>query len=288
MTEQDVLAQAEAGVLPAACRVQLSSRTLAPLFRPGREILLARRPPKRGDLVCLAGAKRLVWRRVLEVRGEEVRLRAEVAPFEDGWHRGILACVETCGLLSRLAALAPGLWTAALWQVALAVSRLKGLAANLTAGTLPDGLETRLLAPGDAPAFAALQEKARGFMPPALPEGSITLGLFQGPVLIGAICATPEGAGWSPWMVLVIDPAYRGRGCGRRLLEAFLAESKRRGIRRVICLPPARHRASRGMVFGAGFRWTGLWWRGGADPFEAAERQLLEAEAVLDYDGARP
>ena len=268
-SDPEVLRQAPS--LPDRFRTPVSSRVLRPLIAPGTELSLVRRPAKKGDLVCLAGAARLVWRRVLAVRGDECLLRAEVAPFDDGWHRGILGVVEGDPAFPKWN---PALWCETLWALASLRSRARGILAKHD----PAPFSTCLLAPADAGDFADLMRRCGGYLPEALPE--IALGLFtpEG-VLVGVTCAAPESDGWSPWIPLAVDPEWRGRGGGARLLRDLIAEARRRGLEKISCYPPARHRDSRRACLAAGFRWTGRWWRGGKDPFEAAERQLLEVEA---------
>ena len=259
--------------MPSRRQILLSSRTLSPLLRPGRVLTLVRRSAKKGDLVCLAGANRLVWRRVLEARGDECLLRAEVAPFEDGWHRGVLGVVEGDPAFPKWN---PTLWCETLWALACLRSRVRGVFAKHD----PAPFTTRLLTPADVGDFADLMRRCGGYLPEALPE--IALGLFTpADALAGVTCAAPEGDGWSPWIPLAVDPAWRGRGGGARLLHDLIEEARRRGLKRISCYPPARHRDSLRACLAAGFKPTGRWWRGGKDPFEAAERALLEVEADL-------
>lgn len=53
---------------------------------------------------------------------------------------------------------------------------------------------------------------------------------------------------------LVVDPAARGRGVGRRLLDAMLDEMIRRGAPRVVLSTAARNETARRFFAGAAFR----------------------------------
>jgi ribosomal protein S18 acetylase RimI-like enzyme len=55
---------------------------------------------------------------------------------------------------------------------------------------------------------------------------------------------------------IVVDPAHRGRGIGRLLLEATIAELKARGAPRVILSTAARNQTAQHLFESAGFRRT--------------------------------
>lgn len=55
---------------------------------------------------------------------------------------------------------------------------------------------------------------------------------------------------------IVVDPAHRGQGIGRRLLDATLAELKGRGAPRVVLSTAERNAAAQRLFEGAGFRRT--------------------------------
>lgn len=218
---------------------------------------------------------REVRRRVLALRPGEILVRADCAPFADGWVSTglVLRCLEPRDFAGMLATFAPRLWTGARWRLALVRSRVKGILHR----SRRDPFTTRRLTGADAEAFAALQARCGAFLPAAMPVAAVTLGLFvPGGLLAGAVCALPEGKGWSPWIRLAVDPAHRGRGGAETLLKALVAEAKRLGIRRVTSHPPVLNIASIRSGQAAGFRLTGRWWRSDTDPFAAAERQLLE------------
>ena len=81
--------------------------------------------------------------------------------------------------------------------------------------------------------------------------------------VVGYAYAAVEGYDWmslrGPAAVvhdLVVDPAERRRGVGRRLLEAVLAELKRRGAPRVLLSTAERNRGAQQLFARLGFRRT--------------------------------
>ncbi len=55
---------------------------------------------------------------------------------------------------------------------------------------------------------------------------------------------------------IVVDPGHRGRGVGRRLLDATLAHLKSRGAPRVVLSTAERNEAAQRLFASAGFRRT--------------------------------
>ena len=55
---------------------------------------------------------------------------------------------------------------------------------------------------------------------------------------------------------IVVDPAHRGRGIGRRLLEATVAALKERGVPRVVLSTAEQNEAAQRLFARAGFRRT--------------------------------
>ena len=55
---------------------------------------------------------------------------------------------------------------------------------------------------------------------------------------------------------IVVDPAHRGRGVGRMLLDATLAALAARGAPRVVLSTAERNEAAQHLFAGAGFRRT--------------------------------
>ncbi len=81
--------------------------------------------------------------------------------------------------------------------------------------------------------------------------------------MVGYVYASVEGYDYmslrGPAGVLndiVVDPAYRGQGIGRMLLDAILAELKARGVPRVVLSTAERNEPAQRLFDGAGFRRT--------------------------------
>ncbi len=81
--------------------------------------------------------------------------------------------------------------------------------------------------------------------------------------IAGYTYATIEGVDWvslrGPAGVLhdiIVDPAHRGAGAGRMLLDATLAELRKRGAPRVVLSTAERNHAAQRMFTLAGFRPT--------------------------------
>jgi ribosomal protein S18 acetylase RimI-like enzyme len=81
--------------------------------------------------------------------------------------------------------------------------------------------------------------------------------------VVGYAWARMEGMDWmtlrGPAGVLndiVVDPTARGRGIGRRLLEAIIAELTARGAPRIVLSTAARNDAAQRLFASAGFRAT--------------------------------
>jgi ribosomal protein S18 acetylase RimI-like enzyme len=55
---------------------------------------------------------------------------------------------------------------------------------------------------------------------------------------------------------IIVDPAHRGQGTGRRLLDATLAELEARGAPRVLLSTAERNAAAQRLFESAGFRRT--------------------------------
>lgn len=86
-------------------------------------------------------------------------------------------------------------------------------------------------------------------------------------VLGGTVCGYAyAGVEGNDWMVLrgpagalydvVVDPAHRHEGIGRALLEAALAELRRRGATRVVLMTAEGNSAAHRLFAAAGFRRT--------------------------------
>ena len=61
---------------------------------------------------------------------------------------------------------------------------------------------------------------------------------------------------WDPDIEFIVDPKHRGRGIGRRLLEATLAVLKERGARRAVLSTADRNERAQHLFASMGFRRT--------------------------------
>lgn len=279
LTDAEVLAAAHDASLPARFEVAVTSRALWPTVAPGARLVVERAAPWPGAVACVVSGRRLAWRRVVAVRGGEALLRAEVAPFDDGWFGELVGCAAAPGALGAVAARAPAAYAAAAWWSAVALAHLRGAAAAVRARR-DVRWATRALGPDDEPARRALLARVHGGDPSRFgPAPGAVVGLFApGGALAGEYHLRVEGTlGRSSAMV--VEPAWRGRGGGAALARGLVEEARRRGLGAVRCAIAARNLASVRAHRGAGFSTDGRWVRWPDDPLLAAERQWLEFEA---------
>jgi len=55
---------------------------------------------------------------------------------------------------------------------------------------------------------------------------------------------------------LIVDPAYRGQGAGRLLLDAIISRLRSRGVPRVVLLTAAKNESAQRLFERSGFRPT--------------------------------
>lgn len=270
-----VLAGWRAGTLPERFTATVRSHALWPAVASGARVTVTRGAPWVGAVACLASGERLAWRRVIEVRGGAARLRAEVAPFDDGWWRDLIGCARAEGTYAALGGAAPSVVTAVAWRAALAWSKARGLAGK-GRGSVP--WVTRVLSAADEGAREAMLLRAYGGRPHGAAPAT-AVGLFApGGALVGEYHLLVEAErGLSSGMV--VEPAWRGRGGGVALARGVLAAARAMGLRRVGCAIAARNGPSIGAHRRAGYADTGRWRTWPDDPLLAAERQWREFEA---------
>jgi GNAT superfamily N-acetyltransferase len=262
-----------AGALPPRFTAVVRSHALWPTLASGATVTLERRPPWVGAIACVASGERLAWRRVIAVEDGAARLRAEVAPFDDGCWRELVGCADAPGVYGRLSALAPSVATALAWEAALRASRRRGRGVRESVRWV-----TRVLDAGDARARAAMLTRAYGGRPHgAAPATAVGLFAPDG-TLVGEYHLLTDGdRGLSSGMV--VEPAWRGRGGGVALARGVVSAARAMGLRGVGCAIAARNGPSVGAHERAGYVSTGRWRRWPDDPMLAAERQWLEFEA---------
>jgi GNAT superfamily N-acetyltransferase len=252
----ELIAGVRAGALPLRFSTTVTGGALRPFVAAGSRVTIRRDPaPPVGALVVLADGDCLAFRRVIDRRGGRSLVRADVAPFADGWFGGIVGEVELGSPLARIAARFPRAVGELGWRGAAWSARLRALA------------RPRHL-PGS---FSVTRDSDEG--------NSLRFSLVSdGGVRCGETTLTMrDGAGVSH--DTRIATPFRGRGGASWLLAAALREARARSLSRVVAWVHARNLPSLAAYRRAGFRPVG-WWRSGEDPLLAAERQLVELVAL--------
>ena len=238
-------------------------------------------PPEVGRAVCVESGGRMAFRRVLEVRGRSLRLRADVAPFEDSWDGDIVGCVRP-RVIDRLAAIDPARFTQVNWQLAVgaahAMAARKRMAPRRTVS-----FTTRALAESDWPRVRAFWRATCGkeLHVEAQPRQQV-IGLFDGDALVGANIHLVFGT-TSYSAFTLVDRRYRGTGGGGQMIRHAVARSREIGLDSIYVHINARNLPSIGAYRRAGFVPQG-WWSDVADPLASAERQWQ----VLEIDLRKP
>jgi RimJ/RimL family protein N-acetyltransferase len=234
--------------------------------------------PEVGRAVCIESGGRLAFRRVLEVRGRQLRLRADVAPFEDHWEGEIVGCVRP-RLVDRLAAVDPESFTSTGWRLARAAAQAMAARRRL-ARPSQAVLETRALDASEWPRVRAFWREACGaeLHVEAQPRQQV-IGLFHGSVLVGANIHLILGS-TSYSAFTLVDRRYRGAGGGGKMIRHAVALAREQGLDSIYVHINSRNLPSVGAYSRAGFTNQG-WWTDPADPLASAERQWLVFEIDL-------
>lgn len=242
-----------------------------------------------GDVACVRSGSRITWRRVLQVRGEEAFVRADLAPFADGWLRAsgpgaLLVGRAQPRLHDLLARVASTRFVQANWLAALGLARLKAARRRLAAARKPARqipFRTKLLAPSEWPSVQSFWLRASGrSLPLAAPRGAYVVGLFaEYTRLVGVNVQLVTGdEAYSAYTL--IERAYRGGGGSRLLLDEAIRIAEALDIARVHVHIHARNVPSLAAYERAGFRFS-HWWADEADPMLSAERQWRVFERML-------
>jgi GNAT superfamily N-acetyltransferase len=234
--------------------------------------------PQVGRAVCVRSGGRLAFRRVLGVSGSTLRLRADVAPFEDSWEDDIVGCVRP-RLLDRVAAVDPERWTRANWNGAVAYAHLLAARERL----MPKQhvvFETRSLEASEWPRVRAFWKRACGKELPieAQPRQHV-IGLFRGEELVGANIHLVFGQ-TSYSAFTLVDRRYRGCGGGAAMIKHAVAVSRAQHLESIYVHINARNLPSITAYARSGFMDKG-WWSDDSDPMAAAERQWRVLELDL-------
>src|SRR4051812_21085080 len=90
----DVIAAWRANALPQQWRFIVADGSLRPLAAFGTQLALIRGVPAVGEVGCVVAGDQVRFRRVLARDRDACLLRAEVAPFADGWSTAVVGAVR--------------------------------------------------------------------------------------------------------------------------------------------------------------------------------------------------
>jgi GNAT superfamily N-acetyltransferase len=248
---------------------------------PGEVLEVELGPASPGRAVCIASGTRLAWRRVLAVREGRALLRADVAPFADGWFEDIVGVVRPRAV-DQLARLAPARWSELGWATSVvgahAFSVYKRIRAPRRGGW---EFTARPLAMEDWPRVRAFWLRACGKPLPLKAQPSQhAVGLFlPGGALAGVNIQIVIGD-LSYAAYTLVDRRVRGLGGGRKMIEAALDVARGIGVKRVYVHIHARNLPSIAAYEASGFHFA-RWWTEDSDPLLAAERQWRVYERAL-------
>ena len=242
------------------------------------ELLIEPGEPRVGSALCVLSGGRRYFRRVLAVRGEQLRLRADVAPFAEEWSGEVVGVVRP-RLIDRIAAIDPGRWTRANWHAAV------GMAYALAARRRLEprrhvALTSRSLEASDWPNVRRFWKEACGNIlhVEAQPHQHV-IGLYDGDQLVGANIHLVIGkASYSAFTL--VDRRYRGTGGGIKMLEHALRVARDLGCETIYVHINARNLPSIRAYRRVGFQRRGGW-SDASDPLASAERQWLVFEIDL-------
>lgn len=302
LAPQEAAQLALSGRLPDAWRVRVGG-TPAVLTVGVEELLVVTvRGPRsltdstgvaltKGDVVCILSGPRITWRRVLEVRGGQVFVRGDVAPFADGW-LGADPAFGQARIIGRVER-RPHDWPArvdstrfvhANWMAAMALGRFKAARRRFGSRQKPVlrvPFRTKLLSPSEWPSVLSFWERASGrSLPLAAPRGAYVVGLFaEHTRLVGVNIQLVTGdEAYSAYTM--IERGYRDSGGSRLLLDEAIRVAEALEIARVYVHIHARNVPSLAAYHRAGFRFS-HWWTDDADPMLSAERQWRVFERRL-------
>lgn len=239
-------------------------------------------PPTVGAAVCVKSGGRMAFRRVLGIRGRELRLRGDVAPFEDVWDGEIVGCVRP-RVVDKIAAVDAERFTRSNWQLAVAMAHALAARRRLQPRRRVT-LATRTLEITDWPRVRRFWREACGeeLHVEAHPHQRV-VGLFDGEQLVGANIHLYFGkASYSAFTL--VDRRYRGTGGGIKMIRHSIGLARAEGIESTYVHINARNLPSVRAYRRCGFERKG-WWSDASDPLASAERQWLVFEIDLTRRG---
>jgi len=271
-----VIERAAAGTLPARWTMLVAEAGILTLG--AEELVIARGQPLPGHGVCLLSGSRVAFRRVLEVRPRDLRLRADIAPFEDRWDGEILGCVQPRPI-DRVAMVNPVQFASISWYTAMASAHLRSVKKRLERRHHML-LTTRELSADDWPGVRAFWRDACGReLPVDAHAQQHVVGLFDGERLVGVNIHL--GFGKTAYSAFtLVDRRYRGYGGGKKMIEHAVAVSRARKFESIYVNINVRNLPSIAAYRSVGFRPT-RWWADESDPLASAERQQMVFELDL-------
>jgi GNAT superfamily N-acetyltransferase len=103
---------------------------------------------------------------------------------------------------------------------------------------------------------------------------------------LGCLFLSRDDSDTARLRLLLVEPAARGQGLGRRLVEAAVAFARRAGYREMVLWTHRELHAARRLFAGAGFRKTEEWLHHDFGPVATGETwRLVLRRAALDSDG---
>lgn len=265
------------GVLPMVVRVSDAGIFT---FRD-EELTIEDVPATVGAAVCVRSGSRLAFRRVLGIDGKVLRLRADLAPFEDRWDSDIVGCVRPRPI-DRVAAIDAERFTRINWQTSIAASQLKAAYRGLYPKRRVD-FRTEELKASDWPRVRAFWFRACGRELPvqAHPQQHV-IGLFFGAELVGANIHLAVGS-TSYSAFTLVDRRFRGTGGGTKMIQRAVQVCRRQGLQSIYVHIDVRNFPSIAAYERSGFEKKG-WWSDESDPLASAERRWN----VLELDLTKP
>jgi GNAT superfamily N-acetyltransferase len=257
---------------PASCGV---------VVVPGEMLDVERGMPSPGSAVCVGSGSRLAWRRVLAVRDGQALLRADVAPFADGWFEDIVGCVRP-RLLDHVATLAPARLSELGWGVSMvgahAFATYKRMRLRHPGASK---FTARPLSIGDWPRVRSFWLRACGkpLQLTAQPSQHV-VGLFSPAGALAGVNIQIVLGDVSYAAYTLVDRRCRGLGGGRKMIEAALGVARELGVKLVYVHIHARNVPSIAAYEASGFHFA-RWWTEESDPLLAAERQWRVYERTL-------
>ena len=281
LSTEEILDRHEHHTLPPTWRVRAPD-PCGIRVSPGEILEVERAPPRPGDAVCLLSGRRLGWRRVLDTRDDRALVRADVAPFADGWLGDVVGRVRPRPI-DRLAALAPARWTELGWAASCAGAHAFAAyrRAVVRAGKREvPAFYAQPLAPSDWPRVRAFWLYACGTPLPLRAQPSQhVVGLFvPGGALAGVNIQIVLGD-VSYAAYTLVDRRYRGLRGGRKMIDVALSVARELGVELVYVHIHARNLPSIAAYEASGFRFA-RWWSEESDPLLAADRQWRVYERV--------